>query len=148
MMLSAIPSQAGATDTYLGKNSGLAPQALAAVYPRYGRRGPAADPLQRLTGRQREVLALIAEGLSNAAIARLLSITERAVVRHISNIYDQLDLPISDDEHRRVRAVLCYISRGPRCPFSGRLSSQRRRDGSDVAMSGAASGAPPAGDAA
>jgi DNA-binding NarL/FixJ family response regulator len=75
------------------------------------RAAPRADPIQRLTGRQSEVLALIAEGLSNAAIARLLSITERAVVRHISNIYDQLDLPVSDDEHRRVRAVLCYIAR-------------------------------------
>lgn len=87
------------------------PPALAGSYRGYARGRREQDPLQRLTERQREVLELLAEGLSNAAIARLLSITERAVVRHISNIYDHLDLPISDDAHRRVRAVLCYITR-------------------------------------
>lgn len=91
-----------------GRPSG--PAGLAAAYAS-GRVAPQRDPLRRLTGRQQEVLALIAEGYSNGAIARLLSITERAVVRHISNIYDQLDLHVSDDEHRRVRAVLCYIAR-------------------------------------
>jgi len=63
-----------------------------------------------LSARQREVLALMAEGASNAAIARALSITERAVVRHSSNIYDQLGLWPSEDEHRRVVAVLCYLA--------------------------------------
>jgi DNA-binding NarL/FixJ family response regulator len=87
------------------------PTALPPSHHRYVRNRIEQDPLQRLTHRQREVLELIAEGLSNAAIARLLSITERAVVRHISNIYDHLDLPLSDDDHRRVRAVLCYITR-------------------------------------
>lgn len=71
---------------------------------------PGLGSLHRLTHRQREVLALMAEGCSNSAIARILSITERAVVRHASNIYDQLDLPVSDDVHRRVHAVLHYVT--------------------------------------
>ncbi len=105
---------AGSAQTFRRTRPGPISPALATAYPRPAYpmplATPRADSLQRLTGRQREVLALIAEGLSNAAIARLLSITERAVVRHISNIYDQLDLPVSDDDHRRVRAVLCYIA--------------------------------------
>jgi signal transduction histidine kinase/DNA-binding NarL/FixJ family response regulator len=67
--------------------------------------------LGRLTPRQHEVLALMAEGRSNAAIARRLSITEKAVVGHVSRIYDELDLPPSDDDHRRVLAVLRHLSR-------------------------------------
>jgi DNA-binding NarL/FixJ family response regulator len=68
-------------------------------------------PLDRLTPRQLEVLGLMAEGRSNAAIARRLSITEKAVVSHASHIYDELDLPRSDDDHRRVLAVLTYLAR-------------------------------------
>ncbi len=63
-----------------------------------------------LTSRQRQVLALMAEGRSNTAIARKLSITERAVVQHVSRTYDQLGLAPSDDEHRRVLAVLRYLA--------------------------------------
>jgi DNA-binding NarL/FixJ family response regulator len=111
MTLSTIPEEAGIAGTYLHAGPRSVPPALVQSYRGYGRGRRAQDPLQRLTERQREVLELLAEGLSNAAIARLLSITERAVVRHISNIYYQLDLPVSDDEHRRVRAVLCYIAR-------------------------------------
>lgn len=70
--------------------------------------GRAADPIARLTGRQREVLALLAEGRSNAAIAEQLSITEKAVVYHISNIYSALGL-LDEDSHRRVQAVLRYL---------------------------------------
>jgi DNA-binding NarL/FixJ family response regulator len=66
--------------------------------------------LQRLTPRQQEVLALMAEGRSNASIARALTVTERAVVQHVSNIYDQLGLPVSDDDHRRVLAVICHLA--------------------------------------
>ncbi|RBY82889.1 DNA-binding response regulator [Geodermatophilus sp. TF02-6] len=69
------------------------------------------DALDRLTARQLEVLALMAEGRSNASIARRLSITEKAVVGHASHIYDELGLPPSEDDHRRVRAVLRYLSR-------------------------------------
>jgi DNA-binding NarL/FixJ family response regulator len=67
--------------------------------------------VDRLTPRQLEVLALIAAGHSNAAIARQLYISERAVVRHTSLIYDQLGLPVSDDHHRRVLAVIRYLAR-------------------------------------
>lgn len=65
-----------------------------------------------LTERQREVLALMADGLSNAAIARRLWLTEKSVVQHCSNIYAALDLPPSPDEHRRVLAVLRHLEAG------------------------------------
>jgi DNA-binding NarL/FixJ family response regulator len=68
------------------------------------------DPLGTLTERQREVLALMAEGRSNAAIASELVITEKAVVRHASNIYDQLEIEQSPEDHRRVLAVVRYLS--------------------------------------
>jgi len=69
------------------------------------------EALDGLTPRQREVLALVAEGRSNAAIARRLSITEKAVVRHVAHVYDALGLTASPDDHRRVRAVVEYLSR-------------------------------------
>ena len=65
--------------------------------------------IDRLTGRQREVLSAMAEGRSNASIARALSISEKAVVQHASHIYDELDLPVSESSHRRVLAVLRYL---------------------------------------
>jgi DNA-binding NarL/FixJ family response regulator len=68
------------------------------------------EPLQRLTSRQLEVLALMAEGRTNAYIARTLCVTERAVVQHTSHIYDELDLPDTDENHRRVLAVLRYLA--------------------------------------
>ncbi|MEU9603504.1 response regulator transcription factor [Streptomyces sp. NPDC048057] len=67
------------------------------------------DPLSRLTPREREVLGLIAEGRSNAAVARALVVTEAAVAKHIANILLKLDLPPAPDDHRRVRAVLTYL---------------------------------------
>jgi DNA-binding NarL/FixJ family response regulator len=66
--------------------------------------------LDGLTPRQREVLGLMAEGRTNASIARELVITEKAVVQHASHIYDVLGLAMSDDDHRRVLAVLRYLS--------------------------------------
>lgn len=69
------------------------------------------DGLSRLTARQRDVLALIAEGRSNRAIARRLRIAEKTVVQHTSLIYDQLGLAPSDDDHRRVLAVMRYLDR-------------------------------------
>lgn len=65
---------------------------------------------ERLTPRQREVLALIAQGRSNSAIARELVISEKAVVQHTSHIYDELDLPMNDADHRRVLAVIRYLN--------------------------------------
>ena len=68
-------------------------------------------PVARLTPRQVEVLELMAQGRSNAAIAEKLVITEKAVVGHVSRIYELLDLPPSPQDHRRVLAVLQHFSR-------------------------------------
>ena len=62
-----------------------------------------------LTPREREVLGLMAEGRTNAAIAKTLVVSERAVEKHIANIFLKLDLPPSGDDHRRVLAVLRYL---------------------------------------
>jgi DNA-binding NarL/FixJ family response regulator len=73
------------------------------------------DPLQHLTQREHEVLALMAEGRSNAGIARRLWITEGTVEKHVRSILWRLQLPEADDIHRRVLAVLTYLeSRLPR----------------------------------
>ena len=68
-----------------------------------------ADALGDLTNREREVLALMAEGRSNGAIAHLLVVSERAVEKHVSNIFSKLGLAPSDADHRRVLAVLRYL---------------------------------------
>lgn len=67
------------------------------------------DPLLSLTPREREVLALIAEGHSNTAIARQLVVSEAAVGKHVGSILMKLDLPQTDDTNRRVLAVLAYL---------------------------------------
>jgi DNA-binding NarL/FixJ family response regulator len=67
------------------------------------------DPLARLTAREREVLALMAEGRSNAAIAAALVVGEGAVEKHVTNIFAKLDLLPADSDHRRVLAVLRYL---------------------------------------
>jgi DNA-binding NarL/FixJ family response regulator len=65
--------------------------------------------LQDLTPREREVLGLMAQGLSNAALARALVVSEGAIEKHISNIFAKLDLAPSPDGHRRVMAVLAFL---------------------------------------
>lgn len=67
------------------------------------------DSLSMLTGREREVLSLMAEGRSNAAIAGGLVISEGAVEKHVANIFAKLDLPVSQADHRRVLAVLRFL---------------------------------------
>jgi DNA-binding NarL/FixJ family response regulator len=72
-------------------------------------RSGATTELGALTPRERETLALIAQGRTNAAIARELVVTLGAVEKHVSNIFAKLDLPAGDDDHRRVLAVLAYL---------------------------------------
>ncbi|MEV0845441.1 response regulator transcription factor [Streptomyces sp. NPDC049954] len=67
------------------------------------------DPLERLSPRERQVLALVAEGRSNGAVARELVVSEAAVGKHIGNILTKLDLPPAAATHRRVLAVLAYL---------------------------------------
>jgi DNA-binding NarL/FixJ family response regulator len=70
------------------------------------------DPLSALSGREREVLALIAEGHSNASIARRLVVSDAAVGKHVGNILAKLHLPQTEDTNRRVLAVLAYLRSG------------------------------------
>jgi DNA-binding NarL/FixJ family response regulator len=83
----------------------LDPEVVAQLLARSRRR----DPLERLTPREREVLSLMAEGRTNPAIARSLVVTDKAVEKHVSNIFAKLDLPPAEDDHRRVLAVLHWV---------------------------------------
>ncbi len=65
--------------------------------------------MSALTPREKDVLSLMAEGKTNTAVARALVVTPGAVESHISNIFSKLDLPASDEDHRRVLAVLAYL---------------------------------------
>jgi DNA-binding NarL/FixJ family response regulator len=67
------------------------------------------DSISRLSAREREVLSLMAEGRSNAAIATALVVSEGAVEKHVANIFTKLDLPVSQSDHRRVLAVLRFL---------------------------------------
>ena len=70
------------------------------------------DPLARLTAREREVLAAMAEGRTNVGIARRLWLTERTVETHIGSIMAKLGLASDEESHRRVQAVLVFLGRG------------------------------------
>ena len=80
----------------------LDPEVVAQLLARSRR----ADPLAQLSAREREVLALMAEGRSNHAIAKELVVTERAVEKHVTSIFSKLDLPPTAEHHRRVLAGL------------------------------------------
>ena len=71
---------------------------------------PGNDALERLSARERQVIALMAEGRSNAGIARQIWVAESTVEKHVHSILGKLDLPDSTDDHRRVLAVLAYLS--------------------------------------
>jgi DNA-binding NarL/FixJ family response regulator len=86
--------------------SAMDPEVVAELLARRSRD----EPLRALTAREREVLGLMAEGRSNAAIAGRLFITEKAVGKHTNNIFSKLGLPPSADDNRRVLAVLAYLN--------------------------------------
>ncbi|TWV32822.1 response regulator transcription factor [Streptomyces misionensis] len=88
------------------------PQVIQQLLARGGSAG--GRPLDRLTPREREVLELMAQGRSNAGIAAQLVVTERAVAKHTSNIFGKLGLELSDDDNRRVLAVLAHLDGGHR----------------------------------
>jgi DNA-binding NarL/FixJ family response regulator len=88
-----------------GGGSALDPEVVALLLGRRRRE----DPLDALTAREREVLGLMAEGRSNAAIAEALVVTERAVEKHVTSIFSKLDLTPTVEDHRRVLAVLAYL---------------------------------------
>jgi DNA-binding NarL/FixJ family response regulator len=88
-----------------GGGSALDPEIVSRMLGRHRRD----DPLDELTQRERQVLALMAEGRSNHAIATELVITDRAVEKHVTAIFAKLDLPATADDHRRVLAVLVYL---------------------------------------
>jgi DNA-binding NarL/FixJ family response regulator len=84
------------------------PKVVEALVAARSRAAP--SPLARLTPREREVLSLLAEGRSNAAVAEGLVLSERAVEKHINSIFAKLDLPETRDAHRRVKAVLLFLA--------------------------------------
>jgi DNA-binding NarL/FixJ family response regulator len=88
-----------------GGGAALDPEVVAQLLARSRQR----DPLERLSPREREVLALMAEGRTNGAIAKHLVVSDGAVEKHIGNIFTKLDLPPGADDHRRVLAVLRWL---------------------------------------
>jgi len=86
----------------------LDPEVVTQLLVRSGKR----DPLEKLSPREREVLGLMAEGRTNGLIAESLVVTEGAVEKHVTNIFNKLGLPPADQAHRRVLAVLRYLEHG------------------------------------
>ncbi|MCX3062810.1 response regulator transcription factor [Streptomyces beihaiensis] len=96
-----------------GGGTAMDPQVIQQLLSRRAADEPLGGPTP-LTPRELEVLELMAQGRSNAAIAGQLVVTERAVAKHTSNIFAKLGLPVSDDDNRRVLAVLAYLDRDGR----------------------------------
>ena len=95
-----------AVRTVAGGGTAMDPEVVAQLLARHARD----EPLSRLTPREREVLALMAEGRANAGIAARLVVSESAVNKHIGNIFTKLDLYPDEDGNRRVLAVLTYLN--------------------------------------
>jgi DNA-binding NarL/FixJ family response regulator len=109
---------------YLLKERVLEPQGFVDAVRQVARGGSALDPevvahmldrrrvggpIDRLTERERDALALMAQGMANAPIAAALEISEHTLQRHIGSVFAKLDLPVSSEDHRRVLAVLTYL---------------------------------------
>jgi DNA-binding NarL/FixJ family response regulator len=94
-----------AVERVAGGGSALDPEVVSNLV---GRQQPD-SPVERLTPREREVLELMAEGRSNAAIAGQFVVSERAVEKHVTSIFGKLNLPQAPEDHRRVLAVLAYL---------------------------------------
>jgi DNA-binding NarL/FixJ family response regulator len=105
--VSDVRELSSAIERIAGGGSVLDPRVVEQLVgrPRHG-----ADRLGRLTWREREVLALMAEGRSNKAIAERLVVTEHTIEKHVKNIFATLGMPPSADEHRRVLAVLTFLN--------------------------------------
>jgi DNA-binding NarL/FixJ family response regulator len=103
--VSAIAEFLDALDRVASGGTVLDPEVVAELLVRRRRD----DPLRELTPREQEVLALMAEGRSNANIARSLVVSDGAVEKHVRNIFTKLVLPPDDEQHRRVLAVLTYL---------------------------------------
>jgi DNA-binding NarL/FixJ family response regulator len=111
---------AGSLRCVAGGGTALDPQIVSGLLA-----GPdASSPLQALSPREREVLELVAEGRSNAAIAQRLVITRRAVQKHVSAIFDKLELPAGEEDDRRTLAVLAYLR--PELTVPGRVAGGTR----------------------
>jgi len=95
-----------AVERVAGGGTAMDPEVIARLL----NRGRATRPLERLTPREKEVLALMAEGRSNAAISQQLVVSDGAVAKHTTSIFNKLDLQVSDDDNRRVLAVLAYLN--------------------------------------
>jgi DNA-binding NarL/FixJ family response regulator len=104
--VSDIPRFIEAVRTVAGGGTAMDPEVIAQLLARHARD----DLLGKLTPREREVLALMAEGRANAGIAGRLVVTEKAVSKHIGNIFTKLDLYPGGDDNRRVLAVLAYLN--------------------------------------
>ncbi len=89
-------------------NSSSIDAAAIEVFVRSRSRRP--SPLDDLTERERDVLALVAEGLRNSAVAARLHLSEKSVEKHINSIFTKLDLGEADDAHKRVKSVLAWLA--------------------------------------
>jgi DNA-binding NarL/FixJ family response regulator len=102
--VSALDDLSDALDRVVAGGTAIDPEVVAQLFARRRSR-----PIEELTARERDVLAAMAEGRTNAAIARSLVVSEGAVEKHVSSIFAKLGLAPSDDDHRRVLAVLAWL---------------------------------------